>query len=383
MRPASGRRAALSLSLTLLPRTPTTPTALTRALRALAALGAASLALVASPARADDDRRAPPATAAASFALIGDVPYGTSEESKFERVIDAINASHAAGGVRLVVHTGDVKRGRERCDDALLQRRFDLFQRLEPPFVITPGDNDWTDCHRKPSGNYLPTERLARFRQIFYPRPGFSTGRQPMPVHTQAAGVAADPAQREHVENQIWAFAGVTMATVHVVGSGNGLEPWDGIDRRDHEDRPRRDRLAEFTRREAAALAWIDAAFEHAREHRSAGVVIAMQANPRLHRAATDSARRGFNRLLERLARRASEFGKPVLLAHGDSHTYRFDQPLPDARADSGLPALPNLRRVENFGSPQVHWVEVRVDAGSPEVFTAVPHYVLANLLPF
>lgn len=392
MAAACDRRAALGSSLrSSLRSSPRSPSrSLPRCpLRALVVLAAWSVA-VAGHAAGAEEALAVPATAApattagtASFALIGDVPYGTSEEAKFERVIEAINASHAAGVVRLVVHTGDVKRGRERCDDALLQRRFELFQRLEPPFVITPGDNDWTDCHRKPSGNYLPTERLARFRQIFFPRPGFSTGRQPMPVLTQAATPAADPAQREHVENQLWAFAGVTMATVHVVGSGNGLEPWDGIDRRDHEDRPRRDRLAEFTRREAAALAWIDAAFEHAREHRSAGVVIAMQANPRLHRAATDSVRRGFNRVLERLARRTLEFGKPVLLAHGDSHTYRFDQPLKDARADSGLPALPHLRRVENFGSPQVHWVEVRVHAGSPEVFTAVPHYVLANLLPF
>jgi hypothetical protein len=77
------------------------------------------------------------------------------------------------------------------------------------------------------------------------------------------------------------------------------------------------------------------------------------------------------------------DFGKPVLLAHGDSHTFRFDKPLLHAVAGSGLPALANFSRVENFGSPHVHWVEIRVDAGTPEVFRVVPHYVLANLLPF
>ncbi len=355
------------------------------ALATLAALGVSPLAGGWQVARAEGDK---PAQSGASFALIGDVPYGTGEEGKLERIVEAINASHAAGGVRLVVHTGDVKRGRERCDDALLQRRFELFQRFEPPFIITPGDNDWTDCHRAASGGYLPTERLARFRQIFYPRPGQSTGRQPMPVLTQAGAAAATapPAAAAHhayVENQLWAFAGTTMATVHVVGSGNGLEPWDGIDRQDGESQPRRDRLAEFTAREAAALAWLDTVFEHAREQRSAGVVVAMQANPRINRSARDAVRQGFNRILERLARHAQAFGKPVLLAHGDTHTFRFDKPLQHADADTGLPALENLARVENFGSPQVHWVEVRVDAATPEVFSVVPHYVLANLLPF
>jgi len=401
---ALSRRGALTLSLRTL-----------GALAALSAVGPPSLAAPGRLADADDADRASdrspdaarsgtvsgtgdsPSGAAtrASFALIGDVPYGTGEEGKLERIVEAINASHAAGGVRLVVHTGDVKRGRERCDDALLQRRFELFQRFEPPFIITPGDNDWTDCHRPGSGGYLPTERLARFRQIFYPRPGMSSGRRPMPVFTQAASSAVSPAasptsappaaaaHREYVENQLWAFAGTTMATLHVVGSGNGLEPWDGIDRQDSEKRPRRDRLAEFAAREAAALAWLDTVFAHAREHRSAGVMVAMQANPRLNRGARDAVRQGFNRILERLARHAQAFGKPVLLAHGDTHTFRFDRPLQHADADTGLPALENLARVENFGSPQVHWVEVRVDAGTPEVFSAVPHYLMANLLPF
>lgn len=342
------------------------------------ALGAlAPLGLATAPRRA---RAAAPASA--SFALIGDVPYGSGEETKLARVIDAINASHAAGGVQWVVHTGDVKRSRERCDDGLLQRRFDLFRRLVPPFVITPGDNDWTDCHRVPSGRYLPLERLARLRQIYYPRSGFSSAGRAEPVLTQAQAAGAD-AHRAYVENQCWSFAGVTMATVHVVGSFNGLEPWDNFDPADREDRPRPDRLAEFKAREAAAVTWIDTAFDRAQAEGHAGVVIAMQANPGLHRTARDPARRGFNQVLDRLTRRAGAFGRPVLLAHGDTHTYRFDAPLLHAAAHTRLPRLTNLRRVENFGSPQVHWVEVRVDAGTPEVFTATPHYVLANLLPF
>jgi hypothetical protein len=319
-----------------------------------------------------------PAAPRASFALIGDVPYGEGEEIKFGRVIEAINASHAAGGVRLVVHTGDIKRGRERCDESLYRRRFALFQRLAPPFVITPGDNDWTDCHRAAPGRYLPTERLAKFRQVFYPRPGWSTGAQPMPVLTQATM----PAHRAYVENQLWSLAGVTMATLHVVGSGNDLEPWDGIDRHDGGRRQRSDRLAEFAAREAAALAWTDATFAHARAQQSAGVVVAMQANMHLHLPARATARQGFNRIAQHLAERAREWGQPVLLAHGDSHIFRFDKPLRRPHLRGGLPALENFSRVENFGAPFVHWVQVHIDAATPEVFSVEPHYVAANLWP-
>ena len=363
----------------LLRRRRAAPVALTAVLLVVLvglALAAAQLGLL--QARAGGGPRSAQGTA---LALIGDVPYGTGEEIKFARVVEAINASHRSGGVRLVVHTGDVKRGAERCDDSLLQRRFELFQRLEPAFIITPGDNDWADCHRVASGRYLPTERLARLRQIFYPKPGMTSGRHPMPVLTQAQ--ASTPAHRAYVENQLWAFAGITMATVHVVGSGNGLEPWDEFDRRDRVGRPRADRMAEFAAREAATLAWIDSAFEHAREHGSAGVMIAMQADPQFHRRADDPARQGFNRVLERLAQHTRAFGKPVLLAHGDSHMFRFDKPLQPPAAGAGLPTLDNFSRVENFGSPHVHWVEIRIDAAAPAVFHVVPHYLLANLLPF
>ena len=35
------------------------------------------------------------------------------------------------------------------------------FPAVADPVVYTPGDNEWTDCHRASAGGYLPTERLA------------------------------------------------------------------------------------------------------------------------------------------------------------------------------------------------------------------------------
>jgi hypothetical protein len=331
-------------------------------------IGAALIA-VTGHAAADNDHGRP----RASFALLGDVPYGVAEEPKFDRVIQEINA---APSVRFVVHTGDVKQGSERCDDAVFAKRFAQYQKFEHAFIVTPGDNDWTDCHRTNNGTYLPAERLARFRQVFYQQPSQTTGQRPFAVLSQSTL----PGYQNYVENVLWSFAGTTMATVHVVGSNNNLAPWNQLDPNDSYANPRADRLAEFSAREAAALVWIDTIFDRAMAQDSAGVMIAMQANPNFELAANHQERQGFNKVLDKLAQRAKAFGKPVLLAHGDSHYFRVDKPLILPALPTGSAQLENLTRVENFGSPSVHWVEVIVDARDPNVFNVVPHIVPGNV---
>jgi len=303
--------------------------------------------------------------------LIGDMPYGTAAEPQFDRVIDAINA---APGVRFVLHTGDIKSGSERCDDTLLQRRFEQTQRFTKPVVYTPGDNEWTDCHRRNNGSHVPTERLAKLRSLFFARPGVTTGRAAR-LTTQASvpGFEAFP------ENTLWTFGGATMGTIHVVGSNNGLEPWSPLDPSDSHETPRPDRIAEVRAREAAALAWIDAIFDQALRDGAAGVLIAMQANPNFELPPGDRQRQGFNAVLAKIAARAMAYGKPVVIAHGDSHTFRVDKPLRASTAHSGPQVLENVTRLENFGAPQVHWVEVSVDAQDPNVFRFEQRIVMEN----
>jgi hypothetical protein len=326
-------------------------------------LAATLVAAAAHAAAAGDYLRA-----GVSFALIGDTPYGLSEEPKFDRVIDAINASR---NVRFVLHTGDVKQGSERCDDAVFIKRFNQYQRFDDAFIVTPGDNDWTDCHRSNNGSYLPTERLAKFREIFYPAIGRSTGKRPITLLSQASA-PGHAAHSAYVENTLWPFAGATMATVHVIGSANDLLPWSQLS---GGDRPA-ERLAEYEARLAASLAWIDEIFNRAVASNSAGVLIAMQANPGLESAPGSATRLGFDAVIAKITARTIAFGKPVLLAHGDSHYFRLDKPLVDAGV-----SLENFSRLENFGSPNVHWVEVFVDARDPNVFSVVPHIVRGNVV--
>lgn len=294
-----------------------------------------------------------------SFALIGDAPYGAAESAFFERVIDEINAD---ASIRLVLHAGDVKGGRERCDDELLRARYRQLQRLRAPLVFTPGDNDWTDCHRPAAGAYHPLERLAALRAIFFADPRRTSGGAPLAVQPQSEAPRFAP----FVENVRFVHEGVVFATLHVVGSNNGLEPWRGIDPRDGLRAPRVDRLQEFERRQAANFAWLDGAFAQARSNGAPAVVLLMHANPRFDLPAGDPKRAGFDALLERLARRSAQFGRPVLLAHGDLHRFVVDRPLDVEGAD---PRVPNLVRVQSFGSPWLRWVKVTVDPAAPVPF--------------
>src|SRR5947207_8299017 len=107
-----------------------------------------------------------PATASAdTLAIIGDTPYGTAEIANFPNDVQAINNDPA---VSRVVHLGDIKNGSTQCTDdyfTLIRHDFDQFA---DPLVYTPGDNEWTDCHRTNNGSYNPLERLAKIRADFF-----------------------------------------------------------------------------------------------------------------------------------------------------------------------------------------------------------------------
>jgi len=284
-----------------------------------------------------------------TFALIGDTPYGDAQRVVFPALVSDVNADPK---VRVVLHAGDVKSGSSTCDDARFADLAALYDTFADPFVITPGDNEWTDCHRSAAGGYLPTERLAAFREVFYPELGTSLGRRTM---TMTAQPVEQPDHAAYVENVRFTRSDVVFATVHVVGSENDLEPWSQLP---GGDRPV-ERLAEFEARRAANLAWIDAAFEQARAEDAAGVVLMLQAEP------VDSA--GFTVERTRIVAQARDLGRPVLLIHGDEHVYEVE------REYAGVS---NLTRLETFGDTATEWLAVTVDPRTPEVFSWEPRSV-------
>jgi hypothetical protein len=330
---------------------------------AAAALAAAVTAgFAAADGRDDDDDR----SRTYAIGLWGDVPYSDAQTTAgVPNLVADMNRHRLA----FSVHDGDIKAGGSRCDDPVYTQAEGYFDALRAPAMYTPGDNEWTDCDRASAGAYSSSERLAHIRSTMFDSP-FSFGRRRLRQEVQAA---------PYVENRRWQVGRVTSATLHVVGSDNNLG--------DEAPDP-----AEWAARDAATNAWMRQTFAHARERRSAAVLLVIQANPGfdaadptrapVRNAQTLEPRDGFYNFLRALREETIAFGRPVLLVHGDSHYFRADKPLQDSQG----------RRIEHFtrletpgdnaqsGNNDVQWVKVTVDERDPEVFSYEQEVVEANL---
>jgi hypothetical protein len=290
------------------------------------------------------------------LAVIGDTPYGAEQVANFPRLVEAINTA----GVDKVVHVGDIKNGSTRCDDEYFALVAEYFSAFELPLVYTPGDNEWTDCHRANNGAYHPLERLNALRDVFFANPGVTLG-EPAGVLSQAA----IPAHSIFVENQLWMEAAVVFSVVHVVGSANGYAAWFANDTTgQYSDDPER-RIAEVEARIAAALDWIDRSFDLAEAEGAAGLALFMQADT------FQGTTLGFEEIVRLLADRARAFAAPVLLIQGDSHRYLVDRPLAAGNVEYGvLEAVPNLTRLVVEGETIGEWLQLSIDPGAAELFT-------------
>lgn len=300
------------------------------------------------------------------LAVIGDTPYGTAQIADFPNLIADINA---APGVTRVVHVGDTKSGSARCDDSHFALVLAGFQSLHDPMIYTPGDNEWTDCHRANNGGYNPLERLSTVRSMFFPNVGRTLGMMKKDVLSQAEM----PGFETFAENTLWSEAGTVFATLHVVGSNNSLLPWYTDDPTKTDDPT--SRVAEEAAREAAAVVWIDRAFAEATQKNAKAVALFMQADMWDPEIFTGSGQYGgFVSIVRKLADATVAFGRPVLLVEGDSHVFKTDTPLAAGDAHYGVTtAVPNLTRVVVQGSttaPLTEWLRLKVDPTTPTVFS-------------
>ena len=168
-----------------------------------------------------------------AIGLMGDTPYTGDEVQRLERVIDDLNAVPLA----FVVHVGDIGRPREACTDAWLAARKQQFARIHHPFVLLPGDNEWTDCKDQ-------DERLRVWRKFFCST-SLNVERQNGPF----------------CEHMRWEMDGLVFVTLNVQGSNNNVG-----------------RREEYEPRMAAVHAWLDDAARLAETRK--GLVVLMQADP-------------------------------------------------------------------------------------------------------
>ena len=287
----------------------------------------------------------PPGPEAFSFGVMGDTPYNEREEPVFVETIARMNGEALA----FVVHVGDIKSGTTPCTDELFLRRKAQFDASLHPFVLTPGDNDWTDCRRKKDGRYDVLERLQAVRRIFFAQAD-SLGTRHMATDSQAQCLEAGMpcACGPFPENRLWENHAIVFVTINVPGSNNNR----GYDAASDREADCRDR---------ANLAWLAKAERRAANARA--LVVFTQANIWVGRD------RVYAVYEEELVHIAGRLNKPVLFIHGDTHLYRSDTPF---KARDGTP-LANPSRLEVYGSPFVGWVKVDVDASRPQVFTVYP----------
>lgn len=285
-----------------------------------------------------------------SFAIVGDAPYNRQEERRFAEMLDEINQENVA----FVVHVGDIKSGSSPCSDELYQERKRMFQASRYPFILVPGDNDWTDCHRKGAGGYDPLERLSRLRQVFY-ADASSLGQTTLRLQRQSADPAADPRFREYRENMRWVMDGALFIGLNIPGSNNNFGRTPQMD-------------AEHAQRGQANAAWLRQGFDLARDKGYAAVFVFIQANPDFDLSYLRRINHtdGFAAFKQELLAHTLAFGKPVVLVHGDTHHFRVDQPLIDPAA---LKRVERFTRIESFGSPFVDWIKVTIDHDNPKLF--------------
>lgn len=305
-----------------------------------------------------------------SFGLWGDMPYarngdGAKDGIKMRRVIASMNSENLA----FTVFDGDTKDGSSVCTDLTIgQEVRELFNQLKAPAIYVPGDNEWTDCHRRSNGGYNALERLDYLRKTLFAN-GLSFGQNPMPLQQQ----------NQYPENVRWQKPGVVFVGLNVPGSNNNKVADDrclnALSTRTRADCAADN--AEYKARDAANIAYLHESFSIAKQQQAAGLVLVMQADPGFELSVTDHAADrkasgfdGYDAMLTELISEIQAFKGQVLVVHGDTHTYTLDKPFAH---------LSNFTRLETFGSPTLNWVKVSVDTRTPEVFNVQPMTVKGN----
>ena len=354
--------------------------------RSIAALAVLSLASFAAVADGDDDHEAN-REGAYAIGLWGDLPYSDQQALVgVPNLIADMNRQPLAFTVHCDLKAGNGTPGSltpTTCSDALYAQALGFFNALRAPAILTPGDNDWTDCDRPSNGSFNSRERLDHERQVFFSTP-YSLGQRQLRLEVQTAALClnAAGAATPCVENRRWTYGRVTYVTLNVQGSCNNLC--------DTAPDP-----AEWAARNAANIAWLQESFRYAAARQSAAVMIVAQADPGWDQsdptraplrdpktlAETDGQPDGFKDYLIALRNEVTHWKRPVAYVHGDSHYHRIDKPL----LDSAGRRLENFTRVETFGDNQangnndVHWLKVTVDPKSREVFSYEAQIVPAN----
>jgi len=346
-------------------------------------LGAAML-MTATAAQAGGARHDHESRDVLSIAVFGDSPYGLkdADTAQFDATPDFIAAINADPDVSLVLNVGDIHSGKQTCSYGYDDSIYKLWTTFQSPLVYTPGDNEWTDCHKSGEGSQAPLDNLGFVRELFFADPGHTIAVDE-PVMTQSKDYDPNyPTDAEYVENVMWEQSKVVFVTLNVPGGSNNDEDnWYGV--ADQTEAQKN----EYLNRTGADLRWLDKAFALAEADHANALVIQIQADMWDLDGKPPSHIGAYRQFIDSIALHTTNFGKSVLLLNGDSHSYRSDNPLVKGSlcvteqpgnqsaeapcSDDAYNNQPNGYHVENFhrlvvhGSvPNMEWLKLQVKPG-------------------
>jgi len=256
-----------------------------------------------------------PTLFAQTIVILADTPYSDKEKLMLQgpdgilyRLINAENPS-------VVMHLGDLKSGGDSCTDSLLREHKTLLAQVYPGRVIyTPGDNDWTDCDRIwLLYSYDELERLKFLKKLMFQTPPLLTA--------DLTGIKSQPGQ---IENKLWIKDRLAISTLHIVGTSNG--------RIDIRKSKKQNAIKQADNRDQANIEWLKNIEEQAENFDA--LVIGFQADiyqqeviqsPPCTSSSSEACdafviyRQAFQDLAKRI-------NKPVLISHGDTGEFCFEQ---------------------------------------------------------
>jgi hypothetical protein len=302
-----------------------------------------------------------------SFGLWGDMPYKKAgDDTKLPAVLSSINASDIA----FSLYDGDIKDGSSQCTDNIYTDALTMFGSMKKPVVYVPGDNEWTDCHRTNNGGFDALERLAHLRKVMFPTVN-TLGQTTLPMEHQGK------LGEKYVENTRFSYGPVVFAGINVPGSNNNII----LSAKDCKAKSARNPAqcdaanAEYLDRDAANIKWLDETFAKAKASKAEGVVLVIQADPGFDLPETEDTDEsqlpqyaGYRNFMAAVVSQTEQYQGQVLFVHGDTHFFKMDKPL-----YSPSKLLPNLTRLQTFGSPSLHWVKVGVEPGTAHLFNIQP----------
>ena len=348
-----------------------------------------------------------PSNCVFTFTAMGDTAYSQRDEINLSQLItNVINQEQSA----FVVHVGDTQNDPKGTGatpnvttsaviaitaDQFLPKR-NLLWTINRPFIITPGDNDWSDTIATLAAGGLPPQNpmppnpnpidtLEAFRTLYY-RNGTNV---PFPFT-----VSSQPEEQsqfaEFIENRRWIYKNLVFVTVHTVSGANGLSP-DSSGSPSARNSVIIESNATFGRINAN-LAWLNRAFDVADNIDARGVVIFTQSPAQPVVASTGTLRgvynfrdpgTGYADMMKLIRDRTILTPiRQVLLCYGDGHIFTVSKPLPQngtypptQGSASNPDLLPNFSAVEVPGSSDFNRsgeqgrVKIIVDFSKPGLF--------------